>query len=123
MTIDNYAAALLGRVKNTQAIAGREARAFGVHRLAGRRYGFYTADGSPLAGSIREQICALRAPETVPEAGFEAYRSFVPSQTVEAPTEPLTAPEGATLSERIKAGVTVLETVSQYVGLELIDLP
>jgi hypothetical protein len=29
---------------------------FGVHRFTGRRYGFYTSDGSPLAGSIREQI-------------------------------------------------------------------
>lgn len=44
MAIDNYAAALLGRGKNTQAVAGREARAFDVHRLAGRRYGLYTAD-------------------------------------------------------------------------------
>jgi hypothetical protein len=91
---------------------------FGVHRLAGRRYGFYAADGSPLARSIREQIHALGAAETVPEAGFEAYRSFVPTQTVEAPGEPLTAPEGATLSERIKASVTVLEFVSQYVDLK-----
>jgi hypothetical protein len=41
---------------------------FGVHRLTGRRYGFYTADGSPLALTLREQICALGTPETVPEA-------------------------------------------------------
>jgi hypothetical protein len=91
---------------------------FGVHRLTGQRYGFYTADGSPLAGSIREQIYALGAPETVPEAAFEAYRSFVPSETVEAPGEPLTVPERGTLSERIKASVTVLEFVSQYVDLK-----
>jgi hypothetical protein len=91
---------------------------FGVHRLTGQRYGFYTADGSPLAGSIREQIRALGAPEIVPEAAFEAYRSFVPPQTVEAPGEPPTAPERGTLSERIKASVTVLEFVSRYVVLK-----
>jgi hypothetical protein len=71
-----------------------------------------------LAGSIRGQIHALGAPETVPEAAFEAYRSFVPPQTVEAPGEPLTAPERGTLSERIKASVTVLEFVSRYVELK-----
>jgi len=63
---------------------------FGMHRLTGRCYGFYTADGSPLAPTIREQIYALGAPETVPEAAFEAYRSFVPSQTV-APLGQFTA--------------------------------
>ena len=31
---------------------------FGVHRLSGKRYGFYTPDGLPLAPSIREQIYA-----------------------------------------------------------------
>ena len=33
---------------------------FGVYRLTGRRYGFYTADGSRLAPSMREQIYALK---------------------------------------------------------------
>jgi hypothetical protein len=41
---------------------------FGVHRLTGRCYGFYTADGAPLAPTLREQIQALKTPETVPEA-------------------------------------------------------
>jgi hypothetical protein len=45
-----------------------------------------------------------------PEAAFEAYRSFVPRQ----PAAVLTG----TLSERIKASVTVLEFVSQYVELK-----
>jgi hypothetical protein len=46
---------------------------FGVHRLTGRRYGFYTADGSPLALTLREQICALGTPETVPEAALLVF--------------------------------------------------
>jgi len=89
---------------------------FGVHRLTGRCYGFYTADGSPLAPTVREQICALGAPETVPEAAFEAYRSFVSPRQAASSTEPLEAATG-TVSERIKASVTVLEFVSQYVDL------
>jgi hypothetical protein len=87
---------------------------FGVHRLAGRRYGFYTSDGSPLAPSIREQIYALKTPETVPEVAFEAYRSFVPPQPAAAVTE-LPEELAGTLSAQIKARVTVLEFVSPYV--------
>jgi hypothetical protein len=90
---------------------------FGVHRLTGRRYGFYTSDGSPLTPTIREQIYALKTPETVPEAAFETYRSFVLPQPVAAVTEPPEELTG-TLSERIKASVTVLEFVSQYVDLK-----
>jgi hypothetical protein len=90
---------------------------FGVHWLTGRRYGFCTPDGRPLAPTVREQIYALRAPETVPEAAFEAYRSFVPSEPPVLAEEPSEAPRGK-LSERIKASVTVLEFVSQYVDLK-----
>ena len=90
---------------------------FGVHRLTGRRCGFYTADGSSLAPTIRGQIYALGAAETVPEAAFEAYRSFVPSRTPAASTETLDALTGM-VSERIKASVTVMESVSQYVDLK-----
>ena len=91
---------------------------FGVHWRTGRRYGFHTVDGSPLAPTVREQIYALGAPETVPEPAFEAYRSFVSCRPVEAHAEPLATPAG-TVSERIKASVTVLEFVGQYVDLKL----
>ena len=66
---------------------------------------------------IREQICALKTPETVPEVAFEAYRSSVPPELVATIPEPLSA-TGDTVSERIKASVTVLEFVSQYVDLK-----
>ena len=89
----------------------------GVHRLTGRRYGFYHADGSPLASTIREQIDALGAPETVAAAAFEAYRSLASS---EPETEALEASEGPpdTLSKLIKARLSVLEFVGQYVDLK-----
>jgi hypothetical protein len=90
---------------------------FGIHRLTGRRYGFYTLDGSLLAPTIREQIDVLSAPQFVPEAAFEAYRSLVSSRPAMTLTEPLEASTGM-VSERIKARVTVLEFVSQYVDLK-----
>ena len=70
-----------------------------------------------MAPTIREQIYALRAPETVPEAAFEAYRSFVPPELPAAAEEPSEAPRGK-VSERIKKSVTVLEFVSRYVDLK-----
>jgi len=90
---------------------------FGVHRLTGRRYGFYTPDGSLLAPTIRAQIDALRAPETIPDTAFEAYRSFVPPGPAATATEPLETPRDM-VSAKIKASVTVLEFVSQYVDLK-----
>jgi hypothetical protein len=70
-----------------------------------------------LAPTIREQIFVLRAPEAVPEDRFECYRTFASSQAQSAPSKPLEEPE-VTVSERIEASVTVLEFVSQYVGLK-----
>lgn len=90
---------------------------FGVHRLTGRRYGFYTAKAFPLAPTVRKQILALDFPETVPEAASEVYRSFVSSWPKAVITEPLVAPTGS-VSERIKASVTVLEFVSEFVDLK-----
>ena len=89
---------------------------FGVHKLTGRRYGFYTPEGSPLAPTIREQILVLKAPETVPEATLKAYRSFVSSRAVEAVTGSQEGPTGM-VSEKIKSSITVLEFVSRYVEL------
>ena len=88
---------------------------FGVHRLTGRRYGFYAVDGTSLAPTIREQIFALGSPETVPKAAFEAYRASAPATS--ANTELPEAPTGM-VSERIKAAVSVLEFVSRHVDLK-----
>jgi len=59
----------------------------------------------------------LGTPETVPEAAFETYLSFAPPRQLAVPTEPPGELTG-TVSERIKASVTVLELVSQYVDLK-----
>ncbi len=90
---------------------------FGVHRLTGQRYGFITPDGECLAPTLREQIYALRAPETVPEAAFDAYRSFVSSEEAEASKTQLDAVSDI-LSEKIKASVTALEFIGRYIDLK-----
>ena len=45
---------------------------FGVHQKSGKRYGFYHADGRPLAPTLREQIMVLRAPGDGAGARFRA---------------------------------------------------
>jgi hypothetical protein len=70
-----------------------------------------------LASTLREQIYTLKTPETVPDAAFEAFQSFIPPLRASAPAEP-TDEVTSTVSERIKASVTVLEFVSQYVDLK-----
>jgi hypothetical protein len=105
----------LGHLART--LADEDVPAYLERSRRGGHLGFYTATGISLAPSIREQIYALKTPETVPEAAFDAYRSFVPPRpaaVTEEPPEELTG----TLSERIKAGVTMLEFVSQYVDLK-----
>ena len=90
---------------------------FGVHRLSGRRYGYITPDGRHLAPAIRDQVQLFSAPQTVPEAAFEAYGSHVPAEPLPAVSAPVEEPTGP-LSERIKASVTVLEFVGRYVDLK-----
>ena len=90
---------------------------FGVHRLTGRRYGFITPEGEHLASTISEQIYALGAYETVPAAVFGEYKELISSRAESASLRHLEEPTD-TVSERIKASVTVLEFVSQYVDLK-----
>ena len=75
------------------------------------RFDRYAADCIVNTPSLQVSKFTLRKPsETVREAAFEAYQSFVPPQPVAAVREALTAAEGATISERTKASVTVLES-------------
>jgi hypothetical protein len=89
---------------------------FGVHRRAGRRYGFLTADDQPLASTLREQLFVLSSVCPVPDWAFEAYRSFAPVRPLlpvsRRPNEP-----DELLSKRIKASVGVRDFVEQYVEL------
>jgi hypothetical protein len=89
---------------------------FGIHQKTHHRYGFITPDFKPIAPSLTEQIRRLCAPETVPEsflAARLALQSGAPKKAVLGSSE---NPK-LTLSERIKASVSVYDFVSQYVEL------
>jgi hypothetical protein len=90
---------------------------FGVHRLTGRRYGFFASNGEPLGRTLREQIDALQSPQFVSEDAIRSYKQLL------SPSVPKTRPRrlrGPTehLSEKLKAQVTVLEFVGRYVNLK-----
>jgi hypothetical protein len=89
---------------------------FGIHRRSGRRYGFVTPTGAALAPTIREQLAALKNPETVSDAAFSAYQSRVSGRFEPKPMV-VSASTAETVSGRIKQAVSVLEFVSQFVDL------
>ncbi len=93
----------------------------GIHRLTGRKYHFITPDGEPLAPTFREQITLLASPALVP-FGFimSLLAKTLPSAEAPKPTpeHKPTSPAGHTLSERIKARISVLDFISQYVQLD-----
>jgi hypothetical protein len=102
---------------------------FGYHRKihvpgrAGKRFGFQTVDGQPLASTIREQIATLIAAERVPHAVMQEVIAALPEAN-ENPPHPtpqfVLRPASAEmpLSARIKASIGVAEFVSQYVTLD-----
>jgi len=89
---------------------------FGVHRLTGRRYGFFASSGDPLGRTLREQIDALQSPQFVSEALFQSNKNSWSPPAPRARPRRLREPTEH-LSEKLKAHVTVLEFVSQYVDL------
>lgn len=89
---------------------------FGIHRKSGRRYGFVTPDGDPLAASVREQIRRLDAAQTVPMRLFTYFAMLVPPPPSRADFAGIEDPT-ATLSARIKAAVRVRDFIGQFVEL------
>ncbi|MBZ0317881.1 MAG: hypothetical protein K8L91_15780 [Anaerolineae bacterium] len=88
----------------------------------GKRFGFQTPEGVPLAPTIREQLALLAYAERVPQSLFETMLSEVPEpekRTV-ITTPFLTKPVDThvPLSERIKGSISVLDFVSRYVELD-----
>ena len=90
---------------------------FGVHKKSGRRYGFYTPDGEPLAATLRYQIAVLGEAETVSERFLDLYSGYVSAPVEKPEFEPVDAP-GERVSDRIKAAVSCYEFVSRYVELD-----
>ena len=89
---------------------------FGIHRKDGRRYGFVHPSGKKLAPILRDVIPIFYTPKTVRKSDFDTFRHIgqPPAQTPEfVPTEAV----GDTLSERVKAAMSVLDFVGKYVEL------
>jgi hypothetical protein len=95
---------------------------FGIHRLAGVRYHFIQADGTPLAPTIREQMARLATLDRVASFMIEDILKRTPETPISQPTKPFVGKPnriiGNTPSERIKNRMSVLEFVGQYVELD-----
>lgn len=90
---------------------------FGVHRKSGKRYGFITAEGPPLAPTLQEQMIVLAEPQTVPEERIQFFQSYWSSIQPEY-LGPRAKRSKEFLSEKIKAKVSVLDFVGEYVPLK-----
>lgn len=89
---------------------------FGIHRKSGKRYGFYTSEGQPLAPTLSAQLLALSTPQTVPERVFVHYGEYA----VAIPPRPVFEAMGGVgeqPSDRIKAAMSCYDFVSQFVPL------
>jgi hypothetical protein len=100
---------------------------FGFHRKVqvpgkpGKRYGFQTREGEPLASTIREQLALMVVAERIPHALVDQLSTSVPEEQIVSPSEPFrTQPVSPDLplSERIRASISVFEFVSRYVDLD-----
>lgn len=92
----------------------------GIHRRDGRRHGFVTLAGQPLAPTVRDQLRVLAAPQRLPTEWIEAVLPHLPEAKTVTPTprfERGTA-VGFTLSERLKNAISVRDFVSQFVVLD-----
>ncbi|NMC13401.1 MAG: hypothetical protein GYA34_11035 [Chloroflexi bacterium] len=90
---------------------------FGIHRVTGIRYGFITSERKPLAPTIREQIIALSAPQTISDLMITSYPTSSSFEIPKAPPERF-GESTDKVSQRIKQSITVLEFVSQYIDLK-----
>jgi hypothetical protein len=90
---------------------------FGVHKKSGRRYGFTTPQGEPLAPTLRQQLMVLRTPQTVPERLFELYAGYASAPAPEPVFEAVDAP-GERVSDRIKGAISCERFIGQYVELD-----
>jgi hypothetical protein len=89
---------------------------FGIHRKAGKRYGFVYPSGKKITPLLRDQIPMLYRPQTVSERAFDEFWQYGQPKAPTPEFSPTEVP-GDTLSERIKTAIPVFEFVGQYVNL------
>jgi hypothetical protein len=93
----------------------------GVHQKSGKRYHFVTADGVPLAPTIRDQIALLASPQIVLQTFIDETLAKVPPAPSPPPTPDFSSfrkGQGETLSETLKATVSVPDFVGRFVELD-----
>jgi len=93
---------------------------FGVHRKSGKRYGFMITNGLELAGEPEDQILLLNHAKAVSDSAFDEFWQigyFAENQTNENKFEGEAKKEEMALSDKIKARVTAIDFISQYVKL------
>jgi hypothetical protein len=89
---------------------------FGIHRLTGKRYGFYTPDGLPLAPTIQAQIEKLTDPHLVSDSRLLDYRSNAPQRPQKIIAERFY--DNADTATQIKNKIKVHDFVGKYVDLK-----
>lgn len=97
---------------------------FGIHRKTGRRYGFYTLDGLPLAPTLREQLYMLEDLKCVPQSVLE--RLSTNARAPERDDGILSKRKGPMagknrdelpLYEQVKGAISVRDFVGHYISL------
>jgi hypothetical protein len=89
---------------------------FGIHRKDGKRYGFIDPSGVKLAPLLRDQIPLFFAPKTVSGATVDEFRQRRKAKPQKPEFTPSEA-QGETLSQSIKAAISVQDFVGKYVEL------
>ena len=96
---------------------------FGIHRKTGRRYGFYSSEGKPLAPTLREQIRVLEVPQTIRQEVIERFSAYAPETRQRVSSQPKSTTASRAngkeipLHEQLKAAISVRDFVGHYVRL------
>lgn len=90
---------------------------FGIHKRSGQRYPFIHRDGSWLAPTVREQIKALSAHQSVPEDLLAAYAAIeLQKKEIRVPKPNGTIYESNDF-ERLKKEMPLMEFIGAFVDL------
>jgi hypothetical protein len=90
---------------------------FGIHRLTGKRYGFYYPNGELLGNTITQQISALQSIRLLSVDQLKQSNHLASSVEIQN-HDPISYHEKSPLSEKIKSQITALDFISRYVELK-----
>ena len=90
---------------------------FGIHRRTGQRYHFISPDGQPLGPTLQKQIEILCAAEKVSKSMLEKILHMEDPARMQKSISPRVEEPAGTLSQRIKASITVRDFINEYIDL------